>query len=171
MKTLFTSLLLGLLPALAFAGATSSPPAPGFSTNPAIFAPIILVAKNVVVNTSGSPLDLVAIPVPANITRWLLSSAAAGGATCNVIAETVSGTLAAWTFTLFDGPGGTGIPLTNSATGPTTATGAGSRIPISIPTPGGSQGWSVSNTIYIHSTVNSANAGTVSFYITIFPAN
>jgi hypothetical protein len=130
-------------------------------------APITLYVKSVTVLTSATPADIATITIPAGITRWMLTSAANIG---TVIAETASGTLAGGNFVLFDASGGGGNQMSvNPVTFPAGTTGANSRISINGQLATTAQMWSTSNTLYIRQTANSANAGTVSFYLTIWP--
>jgi len=127
--------------------------------------PIILSAKNVAVLTSGAPADIASISVPSWVTRWMLVGSAVG-ATSRLIAESAAGSLSAATFGVYDGAGGTGnVVSLGSITGPASAN-LGSLIgAVAV----GTVAFSTSSTIYIRQTANSANAGTVSFYLVVFP--
>lgn len=121
--------------------------------------PITLFVKNVTVLTAGVPVDIATITVPAGITRFICILPAS----LSVIAETAAGTLAGAAFVAFTAPGGSGLQMTLGASGPASAglktSGAQNNINNLFATA----------TIYIRQTLNSANAGTCSFYITIFP--
>lgn len=125
-------------------------------------APITLYVKTVTVLTAAAPADLATIAVPAGVTRFHVQGTATTG-TCFVVAESAAGTLAGATFNLFDGAGGTGTQLL-TVTGPTTGTPTGKVWPASDAT-----AISSASTLYIRQVGNSANAGTVSFYVVILP--
>ena len=127
--------------------------------------PIILSVKNVTVLTSGAPADIASISVPSWVTRWTLVGSGVG-ATSRLIAESAAGSLSAATFVVLDGAGGTGnMVSTGSTTGPASAN-LGTVIGAAAP---GTLAFSTSSTIYIRQTANSANAGTMSFYLVVFP--
>jgi hypothetical protein len=130
---------------------------------PSTAFPMILVVKNVTVLTAGVPADVATISVPAEVVRFgtAMGSNTSSGSVA-AVAETASGTLASASFTLFDGAGGTGNTLYGPVVGAASA-GAMTRGSASVNI------LSSSSTIYIRQTVNSANAGTISFYITIMP--
>lgn len=124
--------------------------------------PITLYVKSVTVLTSGTPSDIATIPVPVGITRYHTTGSSAAGSTSFLIAETATATLAGANFTAWDAAGGTGNQLISTTAGPT-ASGvivAALALPLIAGT---------GSTVYIRQTANSANAGTISFYITIFP--
>ncbi len=127
--------------------------------------PIILSVKNVAVLTSGAPADIASISVPAWVTRWTLVGSSVG-ATSRLIAESAAGSLGAATFVVYDSSGGAGNVLSGgSITGPSSA-----NLGVLIgATPPGSLAFSTASTIYIRQTANSANAGTCSFYLVVFP--
>lgn len=130
--------------------------------------PIILSTKpsspnGVTVLTAGSPADIATIAIPAGITRWRVIPNTGQGI---MLAESASGTLAAGTIALFDGAGGTGNAITVAIGGPSVS---GGITGISGSTAGTMNAVSSSGTIYIRQTVNSVNAGALSFYITILP--
>lgn len=127
--------------------------------------PIILSMKNVTVLTSGAPADIASITLPSWLTRWALPNHGVGNIQSRLIAETASGTLAAASFTCYTAASGGGSAVSNAITGPTAA-GLGSSISGIAPTTAASF---TSNTIYIRQTANSANAGTVSFYLMLLP--
>lgn len=168
MNKLIKFLLLAFVPALAFGGATSSPPPwvyPGASN---VLMPVTLFIKNVPVLTTGSSADIATIAIPPGITRFvvILANAATGGM-CRCIAETASGSLAAGTFGLYLGPNATGGAL--SGPGAPFPSGAGVMTnPGVVAAPAAIYS---GNTIYINQGANSANAGTCSFYIMLFPIN
>lgn len=127
--------------------------------------PIILSAKNVTVLTSGAPADIASISVPSWVTRWMLVGSSVG-ATSRLIAESAAGSLSAATFAVYDGSGGAGnVVSSGSITGPSSAN-LGTLIGAAAP---GTLAFSTSSTIYIRQTANSANAGTCSFYLAVFP--
>lgn len=127
-------------------------------------APVGLYVKSVAVLTTGAPADIATISVPADITRWRLAGGnTVGTAGGSVIAETAAGTLAGANFTARDAANGTGLTLTAGVAGPASA-GAGSGWQMVATT-----NISTSNTIHIRQTANSANAGTMSFYLLIQP--
>lgn len=129
--------------------------------------PIMLYVKSVSVLTSGTPADIATITIPAGITRWrVLGNASGGPGTSFFYSETAVGTLAGASFTYFDGAGGTGNTCSVAQAG---QTGAGVVIGNS-PVLANSAFLSTSNTIYVRQTANSANAGTISFYVVLIPA-
>ncbi len=133
----------------------------------------VLFIKGITVLTSGSPADIATLTLPSGYTRWLVPSLGISAGNEPVIAwevcETASGTLAATAISIFDGSGGTGNILHNvsvgaaaSGTSPTAANNKASFNAVVGPTT-----WtSTSQTLYIRQTTNSANAGTVSIYLT-----
>lgn len=145
-------------------GGAGDPGSSGGTSSGSAF-PITLYVKSVTVKTSGSPADIATITVPAGITRWRIVGIAASTTTSTFIAETAAGTLAGAAFESWTAAGGTGTQIHTSAVGPTAATNA-----LAV-------GWAAQNTsaaftagtITIRQTANSANAGTISFYITIYP--
>lgn len=165
MKALFTSLLLGLLPALAFAGATSSPPAWVYPGSIGLSMPVIVSVKNMTVLTSGSPADIGMITLPSAFPRWTPNIASSQGQCGFFLAETAVGTLVAGTFGLWTGPNGTGTQISTSAS---TAMPAGTGQFVNIaPLPFSTL--SVAPIIYVHQSANSANAGTASVYLHLYP--
>jgi hypothetical protein len=84
-----------------------------------------------------------------------------------MFAETAAGTLVGASFVIRDGAAGTGTILSAPATGPTAA-----ALLTAITMPSTYQpAWSTGTTIYINQTVASLNAGTISFYLDLFPIN
>lgn len=126
---------------------------------------IVLSAKNVTVLTSGAPADIASITLPSWLTRWSIPNHGVGNIQSRLIAETASGTLAGASFTCYTAASGGGSAVSNAITGPTAA-GVGSSISGIAPTTAAAF---TSNTIYIRQTANSANAGTVSFYLMLLP--
>jgi len=129
--------------------------------------PITLYAKSVTVLTAGSPADIATITIPSGITRWAIYASDFGGAPlaagCVVVAETAAGTLNAAIFTAHSAAGGGGTLLLDEAIDLGTAGSSAVFLPSNAITV------SSAGTLYIRQTANSANAGTVSFYITIYP--
>lgn len=167
MNKLIKFLLLAFVPAVAFGGATSSPPAWVYPGATGMQMPLMVFVKNVTILTSGAPADIASIPLPLGVSRYLVSySTTTQGGGFRSLCETAAGTLAGGTFSVFDGPSGTGNTLASGITLPAAAgliTGLGPSIsPLTLLT---------SQTLYIRQTANSANAGTCSFYINIFPVN
>jgi len=127
--------------------------------------PIILSVKNITVLTSGAPADIASITLPSWLTRWSIPISSVGNITSRVIAETASGTLAGASFTCYTAASGGGSSVTANFFGPTSA---GTGAVINGITPATTAAFT-SNTIYIRQTANSANAGTCSFYLVVFP--
>ncbi len=127
-------------------------------------APIIVYVKSVTMLTAGTPADIATITIPAGITRWAMCPGGSfNGGGGKIFAETAAGTLAAGTVVCFDAAGGTGVTVSSSSAPPTGAA-------LMTTLTGGSQtAFSTSSTIYIRQTGNSANAGTCSFYLIIYP--
>lgn len=132
----------------------------------AAMTPIILSAKNVTVLTSGAPADIASITLPSWLTRWSIPLGSVGNFTSRIIAETASGTLAGASFTCYTAASGGGSAVTTAITGPSAAA-LGSVI--NGINPNSVAASFTSNTIYIRQTANSANAGTVSFYLMLLP--
>lgn len=123
---------------------------------------IIVAFKNVTVLTTGAPADVATVTLPSWLTRYVVMPSTTA---VRCIAESASGTLAAAGFTTHQAAGGSGTSLTaTNITGPastaaaTNASGTGVSVP-----------FATSNTIYLRQTTNSANAGTVSVYLTLVP--
>lgn len=124
--------------------------------------PFIVAFKNVTVLTTGAPADVATVTLPSWLTRYVVMPSTTA---VRCIAESASGTLAAAGFTTHQAAGGSGTSLTaTNITGPastaaaTNASGTGVSVP-----------FATSNTIYLRQTTNSANAGTVSVYLTLVP--
>lgn len=126
--------------------------------------PIIVYAKSATILTAGSPADLASIVIPSGITRYTVGTN--NGNTVvgfKALAETASGTLAAGAVDIYTGAGGTGSALAAatwnlpSAASSMTGTTTGSNLVLTA------------GTLYVRQTVNSANAGTCSFYLVIWP--
>lgn len=128
--------------------------------------PIILSVKSVTVLTSGAPADIASITLPSWLTRWSIPLGSVGNFTSRIIAETASGTLAGASFTCYTAASGGGSAVTTATAGPAAAA-LGSGINGINPTSVAAA--FTSNTIYIRQTANSANAGTVSFYLMLLP--
>lgn len=128
-------------------------------------SPIILSVKNVTVLTSGAPADIASITLPSWLTRWSIPLGSIGNFTSRIIAETASGTLAGASFTCYTAASGGGSAVTANIFGPSAAALGGV---INGITPATAAAFT-SNTIYIRQTANSANAGTVSFYLMLLP--
>lgn len=126
--------------------------------------PFVIAAKNISVLTSGSPADIASITLPTWLTGWALSNGSSLTLS-RIIAETASGTLNTASFSFRDAANGGGNQVGTAASGPTAA-GLGVAILGIGPTTAGRY---TGGTIYINQTANSANAGTVSFYLTIVP--
>lgn len=122
-------------------------------------APLTLAVKSVTIKTSATPADIATITIPSGITRYRVINSQMMAA----IAETASGTLAAANVKVQDAASGLGnnivaaFAMPASASTMTSAPGASSTQIIT------------SSTLYLNQTSNSANAGTVSFYIQIQP--
>ena len=124
--------------------------------------PLMVSFKNVTVLTTGAPADVATVTLPSWLTRYVVMPSTTA---VRCIAESASGTLAAAGFTTHQAAAGSGTSLTaSSITGPastsvaTNASGTGVSVP-----------FATSNTIYLRQTTNSANAGTVSVYLTLVP--
>lgn len=130
--------------------------------------PITLYVKDVAVLTSGAPADIATITLPAGITRAAIYAAVDEASVTKTlgsagIVETASGSLAAAAIYLFDGPAGTGNNVGSFEYSLGTAGSA------ATPTFGATSPVVISGPIYVNQQEVSANAGTVSFYITIYP--
>lgn len=153
----FLLIIAALAPDLAFAGATSSPPSWVYPGAPNVSMLVTLNLKNITVLTAGTPADIGTIPIPIGVNRYGISSLSI------FVAESLAGTLASATFQIWSGPGGTGTLLLSSA-GPAAATNF-------MVFTGASTVIQTSGTLFIRQTANSANAGVLSFYPSIFPLN
>jgi hypothetical protein len=121
--------------------------------------PFILAFKNVTVLTAGSPADIATVTLPAWCTRFRFASVGH-----IVVAETAAGTLAGALFQIQDTAGGAGLTVSsawsgNASTGVVVlpAVSSTSIVPSTVPT------------LYLRQTANSANAGTISVYLTVVP--
>lgn len=162
MKSFFKLLLLSLLPGVCFGGATSSPPAWVYPGANNVLMSVTVFIKNVTILTSGGlNTDIATITLPAGITRWHIPVA---GKQYYAVAETAAGTLAGASVALYDAPNAGGTEWVVPIAQP-------SGVGVAVVGDSGSNTPSSSTTLYLHQTANSANAGTVSFYITIYPIN
>lgn len=125
--------------------------------------PIQVYVKNVTVLTAGAPADIATISIPPGITRYILPGSVTAQDAGLIVAETAAGTLANGFFQIRDAAGGAGNQMTDSRTGPTGASTKGSWSPQS------SSVVYTAQTLSVRQTVASLNAGTCSFYVTIFP--
>lgn len=117
--------------------------------------PIIVAVKSVTVLTSATPADIATITLPAGITRYIFSSG-------ECYAETAAGTLAAGAMQMRTAAAGGGSQIGGNITPP-----ASSGVATGIV---GSQTAVFSNTTLVfRQTGSSANAGTVSLYIVLYP--
>jgi len=126
----------------------------------------VVAFKNITVLTTGAPADIASLSLPSWLTRYRVASAGVH----LLIAETASGTLADSRFFLRDAASGGGAALTASISGPASTT------VMILPTAPATDpqtfqpiGTSTSGTLYLRQTANSANAGTVSVYLTLVP--
>lgn len=134
----------------------------GFFGTP-LAGPIILAVKNVTIKTTGSPADIATITVPAGITKYrVLGSSAATMPAVAMIPNTFSATMAAATFQLNDAAANGGQNLTQTGTGPGTSA-------QSTGIAAGNNTFATASTLYIRQTVDSANAGTLDFYVMLYP--
>jgi hypothetical protein len=125
--------------------------------------PLILSVRNISVLTSGSPSDIASISVPSWISRYMLMLGnSSATAQCRIIQET-GGALNSGTFGVYSGPNASGS-LMNTASTANLPSGVGTTAPIVF-----TATLQTASTIYIHQTVNSANAGTVSVYLVLLP--
>ena len=128
--------------------------------------PITVFVKSVTIRTTTTTnTDIATITLPAGITRWraICSTSASAGPNSTVIAETASGTLAGAQFAIYDAATQGGTKMTATFVGPASA---GTMV---IITGNVITSVSTSGTVYINQSNQSANAGTCSFYFTIFP--
>ncbi len=138
-----------------------------------IVSPILVLrAKNVAVLTAGAPADLVTIAVPDWVTRWtpVRSTTTAGTASLAfiMVIQESGGLITAGQYGAFDAAGGAGLQLSSLTTNGFPGAinyigGAAGQV-----SSGASQG-SASRTIVLRQTANAANAGSVSFYVSIVP--
>lgn len=130
-----------------------------------LFMPIVVCVKDVTVRLAGVNGDIATITLPPALTRFsngISGTAVVGG--IRVIAETAAGTLAAASFSARDAAGGAGAAITAGAAGP-----AAAGLAVGANSNGGNLVFTTS-TIYIYQAGNSANAGTVSVYVSLYPA-
>lgn len=106
--------------------------------------------------TTGSPADLGSISLPSTILRWRLFAATAKCATA-------SGTLAAATVGLYSQAAAAGTALVT----PVAFTALTAANTIQVLTPLVPASGVADSTIFFRQTVDSGNAGTVSFYLII----
>lgn len=126
-------------------------------------APLTLYAKSVTILTSGVPADIATITVPAGITRYFLLGGISADAP-NVIVSETGGDKSVAAIGARSASAGGGVALLPEI-GPPSTNGVGATWASEDAT-----GTIYTNsTIYLRQTGASANAGTVSFYITIFP--
>lgn len=151
-----------------FAPVTPANPMP-VSFGAATAVPLTLYAKSVTVLTAGAPADIATITIPAGVTRWAVVATSdidlnprwLGGVG---IVETAAATLQDAVFVFRTAAGGGGIELGSLFTALTTV--GTSDVIMSF---SATVATSSASTITVRQTIASANAGTVSFYITIFP--
>lgn len=122
--------------------------------------PFVISFKNVTVLTTGTPEDVASVALPAWCTRYRLASS--GGHI--VVAESASGTLAGATFNILDAAGGVGTTICGTFAGP-----ASTSVVVLPAATSTSIVPSTAGTLYLRQTANSANAGTVSVYLTLVP--
>jgi hypothetical protein len=123
--------------------------------------PVTVKIKSMTVHTSGSPQDIGTITLDGTLTRWGMFGGGTNSAN-KYIAETAAGTLAAASVTAFETTAGGGATLIAATNLPASA-GA-------LVTPANSlTGTSTSTTLVFRQTADSANTGTLSAYVTIFP--
>lgn len=126
-------------------------------------ASIIVYAKSLTVLTAGAPADIgtITLPVRCHLDLGTLNQNAV---TC--VAETASGTLAGGSFRVFTAAAGGGTGLIASQTMPASA---GAAVAKNYAINQTTTVYPAGTVLYINQGANSANAGTASFYITIFP--
>lgn len=170
MNKLIKFLLLAFVPALAFGGATSSPPPWVFPGSTNVSMPFTLIARNIPVLTSGAPADIATFTLPPGVTRYTLNYGTSIATGCGrAITETAAGTLAAGMIQFYPAPTQSGGALL-TAGGFALPAAAGGGIVTGL-NPSALSIIMTSQVIYINQSVNSANAGTCSFFITIYPLN
>lgn len=139
----------------------------GASQYPLITGPsslLVLRVNSVTILTAGAPADIATITVPAWCTRWVMTGSSAAVVIGSVaVAETAAGSLSAAAVEFRDAAGGGGSAITTVAAAMPTAAGNAASFRAVTTT------IFSSSTIYIRQTTDSANAGTVSFYVTILP--
>lgn len=122
--------------------------------------PIVIAFKNITVLTTGAPADVASITLPSWLTRWRL--APSGMAFCE--ANTASGTLAGATFQIHAVANGAASAVSSNFLGP-----ANTSSIVLVTASGTTTLPSNTTTIYLRQTTNSANAGTVSVFLTLLP--
>ena len=128
--------------------------------------PFVVSFKNITVLTTGAPADIASVTLPSWLTRYRVASAGVH----LLIAETASGTLADARFFLRNDANGAGSALTASMSGPASTTAMIlPTAPATDPQTFQPIGISTAGTLYLRQTANSANAGTVSVYLTLVP--
>lgn len=174
MKSLVSILLLLSLLPLGRSQLAPSGGAPGASASPinsTFYSGIlVLAAKNVTITTSaGGATDIATLTIPSYVTRYNQMCAQASG-TGNiycffVYAENLAGTAGAATFDVRTAANGGGASLLTTTPAGPTATGAmtATRSPTVLTTV------QTATTLYIRQSADSANAGTLSFYLYIMP--
>jgi len=126
---------------------------------PTSTAPFMLAIKNATVLTTGTPADVATVTLPSWCTRYIV-----GAAGSRLVAESASGTLAGATFTIRSVAAGAGTSLISNALGP-----ASTSVSVAVTGGGGTGLPFTENTLYLHQSTNSANAGVVSMYLLITP--
>jgi len=126
---------------------------------PTSTAPFILAFKNITVLTTGAPADIASVTLPSWCTRYTVVISGS-----RMLAESLSGSLNVSAYIVRDAASGSGNALTTSAAGPgsTAVTVSITGAPTAIPP-------ATSNTLYLHQTANSGNAGVISVYLMIIP--
>ncbi len=135
--------------------------------------PVTLYVKSVTVLQAGSPADIATITIPSEITKWAVYPVldSTGGFAVNSIPSLgyveSSASINVATFEIRTATAGGGTNIGNFWGDLGTLGGDGTyavaTMPITDPAV------FTSSTIVIRQTTNSVSAGTVSFYITIFP--
>lgn len=126
----------------------------------ALINPFMVYAKNLTLLTSGAPSDLATITVP--IGRYRIVGSAGTNSGSYIITESQTGSPAAGTIAIYDGPGATGF---NSVAAIAPA-GSGSGVALPPVSPSAFLG---GTTLYVRQTANSANSAVISVYIMIHP--
>jgi hypothetical protein len=126
--------------------------------------PLILAVKNLAVATAGSPQDIGTVTIPAGITRFAVFSSLTQNLLGACAVAESGGSMAAAAFTVNTAAAGGGTAVVESSAGlVTTGTSIGLVQALEMLVVSGV------TTLHVRQEVNSANAGTASFYITIFP--
>ena len=121
--------------------------------------PFVIAFKNVTVLTAATPADIASVTLPAWCTRFRLATA---GHMC--VAESAAGTLAGAALTVQDTAAGAGAAISGAFAG-----NSGTNAIVLFVNSSTSVTPSTTGTIYLRQTANSANAGTISVYLTIVP--